>query len=877
MAPSAFSAGVTIGPEALLPLPTSAYYHGVVGRQPADASVQTFNPPIFSWVYFEDPNMCRSENFGGSKEYRAYQLQLSADPSFSNPIWNISCSNNFYNFLAPITNADGSTYTGTLYWRVVYKDRNLNVVSNSQPWSFTLSPTASIWDRSMLADPNYLVDAGQHPHIFFNKANRAAAGNFVRKNTWITPGEYYSSQLQTATNYFSTSWWNTSALTNQNNWPQYASMFTQIGFFHQLEPNPAISNMIVAANPGQMFEIWATNWVRYGYDRQDPYQGAPTANHLGMAYDWLYDIMTPSQRANVLKAMELVAQAWVYEQWYYFGTAPNTNRVYTNTLYVRFGSGAREGESHSRNGQAALAVTLSGMADSQILRDMQTYYLNYYIVQFDPFQGDDGRNYNAAQNFLLQRQFASFLMAASALPEAKLTNAPIYASLGSQFAFMEPVGYRNPQGEQWGVVNCPDCTFVSQWVYTRFYDLACLLNSGPIMRQFKRVAGKFGSVTHEGMPVVEGIIPFAFPAPAESDWPSNYWVNTTRGWAISMSAPPSDWGAFTNNVGFILGARPSAAGRFNATVSDGQIQMWAYGAHVTTGGSGNYEEHSLFTSQLFVDGIGLNNDNPAVANPWYSRLMAFTNTPDYTYVSADLTKAFNYTNWSSGGYQNIQTKFYGQATNARPYIANINRSVLFPHKKYLVVYDQFQTTKPAQFQWKWNIWQPNPTVNTNACSLVYNATNVYNGSNVTVYVSHVVDPSLMTLTNMTTGKQLTGIDMNNIGKINPFTGENYNGSNDPYGAADYQHYWANAVWVYNKTATTNWHFMTVVYPAKWGSVPPTITRIDDNTVRVQQGPNDDTITVDPTTNPPTFTVNLTGPALSPTKLSPPSNLRTTTP
>src|SRR5581483_7948391 len=238
------------------------------------------------------------------------------------------------------------------------------------------------------------------------------------------------------TNYFTNTWWNSDSITNQNNWSQFSSDWAQVGYMHQLETNSAISNFIVSADPGRMMEIWATNWVKYGYCFEDPYIGAGEVNWMGCAYDWLYDIMTDQQRSNVLHAMELVAQDWVYQQWYYNapGKATDAGNNFTNILRVRFGSAAREGESHSRNGQAALAVTLAGMGESQILRDMQTYYLNYYIAQFDPFQGDDGRSYNAAQNFDMHRQFASWLMACSVFPDLRLTNAPIYTSLADQFA-----------------------------------------------------------------------------------------------------------------------------------------------------------------------------------------------------------------------------------------------------------------------------------------------------------------------------------------------------------------------------------------------------------------------------------------------------------
>jgi hypothetical protein len=155
--------------------------------------------------------------------------------------------------------------------------------------------------------------------------------------------------------------------------------------------------------------------------------------------------------------------------------------------------------------------------------------------------------------------------------------------------------------------------------------------------------------------------------------------------------------------------------------------------------------------------------------------------------------------------------------------------------------------------------EPTSVVNTNACSFSYTCTNQYNGSNVAVYVQHVVDPSLMGL------KNEVGT---NLSKFDPFTGENYFGKDNDLGP-----FYNSTVWAYNRTPTTNWHFLTVVFPVKWGQSAPTITRVDDYTVHVQQGADDDVISVDASTSPPTFTLNLNGPTLGPSHLSPPSDLR----
>jgi hypothetical protein len=160
---------------------------------------------------------------------------------------------------------------------------------------------------------------------------------------------------------------------------------------------------------------------------------------------------------------------------------------------------------------------------------------------------------------------------------------------------------------------------------------------------------------------------------------------------------------------------------------------------------------------------------------------------------------YNTNNFSGGGNGNLE-QAYNYPTNARPYISSEKRQVLVPHKKYLVLYDSFKTTTNASFQWKWNIMEPTAVVDTNNCSFTYTATNFFNGSNVTVYVKHIVDPTQMSMLN------LVGT---NYDVINPFSGENLT----PFTTVFNGPRWKDTVWISNKTKTNNWHFMSVVFPA----------------------------------------------------------------
>jgi hypothetical protein len=164
-----------------------------------------------------------------------------------------------------------------------------------------------------------------------------------------------------------------------------------------------------------------------------------------------------------------------------------------------------------------------------------------------------------------------------------------------------------------------------------------------------------------------------------------------------------------------------------------------------------------------------------------------------------------------------------------------------------------QTTKPAQFDWPWHIWEPTSVVNPSTGSFTYTSTNQFGGTPVKVYVQHIVDPTLLGFNNVVG---------TNLSKYNPFTGENYFGQDGDTGP-----FWNSTVWVYNKTPVTNWHFLTVIYPVKVGDSAPIITRIDDYTVKVQKGGVTDTINFSSGGGTPTVSLTLqAGP-------SPPQNLR----
>lgn len=849
----------TVVSEASLPLQSSQLFSVAHGDAPDDGSVQTLNPPVFTWVYNGDSPWMMATDL----KPRTFIFQLSTNANFSPLYWNIATSNNVYNTLPPITNSDGSTYLGTNYWRIIYLNNNANtVLSTGVVHNFTLATTATSWDRSMLADSNYLYSVlSPHPHMFFWATNRDAVSAYVRG------GPYWYTLTNTAFTAVTQSWWNNeNVFTNLN--PAVARNDIYYVYFAALMYQLTTNSYIASQNPGTMLDIYARYWMNQYDDQIDAY----TANYevakmFPIAADWLWNLMTPAQRNDVVYAISKTAQFYVAGQWWFTGTPLDTNRnyYYSNSV-VGYTAAPKTGNSHERfdNG-AGLTMCLSLWNESSNLQAYFPYYINMSVANKDFARGDEGRGYNRS-SFSAASDWGAYLAATPLLSAAHLERCPDYDQFIELWSYSEPVGYRG-LGEPWGdlgyAIGFPNLTAM-YYDDQLMQDLALFRNNGSVMAQSHH-QHPVGSLYHYAE--FEAFQGYYYPnTPADVNWPSNAYVDTLFGYAVCGSRQPADPGAFTNGVGFMTQARPGPRME-HGNPTDGSIQMWAYGAQITGGGVGGYRKHPMYSSaMIFVDGIGV--DGSAVWNPvasWYSRFIAFTNTPDFTYLASDTTASYNRTNMVNAQFGPDDFPFYSYTTNTRPYLTSMIRHILFPHQKYLVLYDTMTSSQAAQFQWLWHYQEPTGTVNANACSFTYTCTNLYNEGTVTVYVAPFVDPSLMTLTN------LPGT---NNAYFNPFTGEHYNDNNYP--ALANPGYNGN-IWVYNTTPTTNWHFGWVVYPVKWNGTAPTITRINDYAVRVQDGDNDDTITINPTNGPSMFTLNLTGPNLGARPLIPPMNLRTNAP
>ncbi len=306
----------------------------------------------------------------------------------------------------------------------------------------------------------------------------------------------------------------------------------------------------------------------------------------------------------------------------------------------------------------------------------------------------------------------------------------------------------------------------------------------------------------------------------------------------------------------------------HSVFSDMSFQIWAYGAAITDAGDGSYSPYSHCSwahYSLAVNGIGQYQNPDEPTHPYYAKILAYTNAPDYVYCAADGTECYpidqrNNGSGISGAGDTSGPATYATLACASPaplsFLTGVQRQILFQHHRYFVVYDTLSGTSNATYSMIYHVLEPTLT-NLSGGSFVYTCTNQRTGGNpVTVYVQSMIDPSLLSVIDMTNTPinpaypfSGTNISANYPNfECNPFTQENYlgldtggtgSGSGFPYFPRH------DVLWISNKKPTNNWHFMTVIYPVQPGGVAPTITTLGDSTVSVSAGGTNDVISFNP--------------------------------
>lgn len=887
---SAFGAATHIGSNALVSLPSSALYSGPLNFRPGDGeTITNINPPYFQWPYCPNPRLMHSDaNDLGMKNFI---LTVATDSALSEVKLKITNAFNFISTLAPFTNLNVP-----LYWKVDYcNGRTTTAFTNSVTNSFTISPDAVSWDRSILKSNHVssVLSNKTHPFIMITDANRLSASNFLF-NTCLA--SYYASSHTNPVLYDVGNGFRTitniagRAITNTAYWPTnmgggYSGNFisgessidvgnvalmwalTRSATWSNAHPEVAVvklaeyymTNQIGGLKPGYLSDV-------IGDAKYDAMERA-----IALGYDWTWELMTTEQRTNVLYALASRSRymlrgesTWAYDGAHTAyddgvgdptGAYTNTSGVFTNI--VRPWSAMKWGHSHGTdNGNNALVMALAGAIDGDPwCREMFDYSVNYMLGNayiYDQNMGV-GRPYTLVHMFE-NKMLNAHIFFQCALPEAGFTNNPAWKRYAEFWDHSLPVAF-NQAHEPWGDTTYGQENFWQDDRLGRF--LALWLGDARYYQHWTKERDRWrGPLNHS--PYADtfwtAMMPFHFDYynTNRTDTAETNLFMVNQGWVASATGSPSQESSQTNGVGFFFQARPAGSITGHGLPSDGSFQIWAYGAAVTdgggldqTGGYCEYEKVPWSHYTLTVNGLGQCQPQYRTLEPWYGRISAYTNGSGFTYAAADLTRLYARSNFTAGG-DTVPSAFATlHSGGPSPYITNVTRQMLFNRGKYFVIYDTLQTSNnPTNvFHWVYHVQMSNSfTLDASAKTFSYISTNTL-GSNVTTYVMHNYSPSGMGVTNFTTTNTL---------RSNPLTGENYWTN----GAGNFGDKWPRytTLWFSNSVPTNSWRFMSVIYPVKWGDTAPTITRVTDNTVRVQQGSDDDVVSFGETNSSPASTL-----------------------
>jgi hypothetical protein len=853
-----------IGKEALIGLPEGALWSAMVNFRPGDGEIVKLNPPPFSWLYKDDdPNSTRDE------DTRIFQFQVAYDKEFKELAVDVRTESNMYNFIAPFNKEQ-------CWWRVgyIYPKKGPAVDHWSKVRAFVIADDAKEWDRSMLADEQYLKSKA-HPRLLFNSTNRAAFSAHMATNEsaiWLQIKAVADAAILS-------DWWRDSIVTQTAGYGRLATL-QAVAFTWQMTHD---AKYLDSGKAQTLLVKAAKEFIDSGSAWEDPIGGRGGIQYLAQAYDWLYETMTLEQQTEVAKNIGLHCKFVIYASTFYFPIV-RANDNYALGFYPtnnrREGRGTADNymESHLFDNLGySMFGALAAYSEDAGARQLLDLTLNLHIGRPYYAGNEEGMDAGAYVMPDVNKVLERSLMCQFAFPEVHFNLNPYFTGIADWFSRIRPVG-AEAEMFTWGDTNNQMYTPFAWWgKYFAWYS-----GDGRALKQWREETKLFPMATYRLRDDMLAACSFYLTAPGGFSAYSTlatyvvgnkvtagekyytcvlghdstahhhvtettYWQEVPSpeedrlpvskafsGWAMAASAPTNTIESFRNGLGFIFCCRPSAiGGRCHAAAVDLSFELWAYGQTITENGCGNWEYNKIPESHnsLLVNGVGV---APTFFTPLPGRIFAFKTTPDYTYCAGD------------------GLNLYPATTIA--ILNKVRRHMIMVRNKFFVIFDEMEAKQPARFSWVYHLLEDNLKLDPatpgtfsyqrtkSAVTLENNY--VYPGKPVSVYVSHIASPAGVEVLDQSGDKRTT----------NPITGQSF--PIPPGARSDYR---THAVWVSNKTPEMKVHFMTVIYPVKQGSVAPTITRLDDLTAEVTCGAEKDVISFDPKTRfPATLVVDLFG-------------------
>lgn len=812
---------VTIGNESAVAFPLDASYAGAIATRPFNGTTQHLNPPIFSWS-------AKGANFLGAEsadaQWYSYVFQLSTN-GFTSLLVDMPTISNMENRFDAITNAAGGAFSNAIIsWRVFYVGTN-GLTNFGITNGFYLSVNATNWSRGSAATDSYLTNR-VHPFILITDANQSATHTFLKTNdtaAWLIHSNVVHSYTNVAGG--ATRWWTNELSWHRNHasWPTNQAYPTSTNLAGLSESVPLAAMGSILLHYAVTRDASLTNhlvrhyneFVQWYLDANYAFLDAGSGDTpvhqilLALGSDWLWPLLSSGAKANAILAGDRTASyfLWNASTWSEgpFGSGYDYTFALRQKSLVWF-SLAEQGTSHNQyNNAGAAIVALVFSAESTNALELLKQDINYFLSRGNFTGGfaaiNQGRGY-ATVGAVSGTMLFNYVNFAKTFPAITVERTPFLNAFGQWAADVIPPGWREyhgATGDGGGVGS-----LYQSWSSPDFaHKLAMLTQNGRLWlthtnsKVFRNIFGG----AQNWYDIAQAYQLWPPPAPITNGTDAVYLED---GWVIAASKPLNAADVFTNGVGFNLVARPRGSEGGHSTHCDGDVELWAYGAKVTDSGSVN------------LDSWGYGHEahnNPAIAGygpkfapqygnspvlPYYSRIVAATNSAVFSYARADMTP----------GFTNAKTVVW-IPTNA--YVTKAHRHVLFPQRKYFVIYDDLASSVPNSYQFKWHILQPGIRSLTST-SFVYSATN-FAGQHVTNHVFFA--SSGQTVSNM------TGFAVQTNAVTGTFAAD---------AGATWRH--TNVLWFGNAVSVTNWHFMVAIVPQGPTNSVPVFMRIDDNTISV---------------------------------------------
>ncbi len=814
---------IHIGHTALLPDDPTTHYSRAVNFAPGNGEVVNLNPPRFRWRYHPTEP-------GEGGDY-TFQFQIATDAAFQNPIHDIATPFNFYNTIAPLPGS------GPYYWRIGYREgQGETIVHWDHMRPFTITPNAQIWDRSLMAKPDFSHIG--HPRMLFTEKTLPQLRNLIQSNE--ESRAIFARMQENAREIIQSDWWqhglpDTDTQPASEKYYQLCGKLALVAFVYRITSDTTYAQV----------KKHALTFARYPKGRLSSPEGAggekdanedatQATEFLALIYDWLYPDLTEKERADFVHSLEWRIESFVYD----FSWKRNHNG--TRPAYVHGGSLAVIGASHAFEGffdtfPACLAI----YEHSEIART--AFHLGiHFMAGVGSAHGfsegwNEGPGYGNSK-WAWQINAMSYLD--SVFPNYGVGQNPWIKRTGEFMRLQTPVGLKHAP---WGHGSNRASYYVNG--HLRGYrKLAFLTGDGRFLANWEAYGGNPGR--HLDRPWIECALPLWRSRPDPVIQEDHVRLFPQSGWVMAMSGPPNDPDTYNKGLGIVFCCRPRG-GYSHSLASDNSFHIFGYGHDLShAAGATPYGDacsfHSMSHNTILVDGLGQSQGRSKQPVPVIARLIAYQNTTDITYWCGDATLAYPRQPHEPRHWWGRLSDIY-EHRDVR-HLKRFNRHVLFMHNKYFVIFDDLEAAQPTSFTWLYHI-QPEGPFQLDAKTGSF----TYHIDSVRVDIAHLLGAGQLSIHDM------QGED----GLKNPLTGEDYtedwkNREGDkPFDVA-------HNIFITNQKPQTRWRFLSIIVPTPPGvQTDHNIERLDDLTVRITAFGKTDIISFDPKTkHPATVTIDL---------------------